>query len=45
MEIEKYVLPLLGMAALAIAGMATPATATAAELAKYKVVEIGRAHV
>lgn len=39
LEIKKYVLPLLGMAVLAIAGMATPATATAAELVKYKVVD------
>lgn len=39
LTIEKYVLPLLGVAVLAIAGMATPASVAAAELVKYKVVD------
>ena len=39
MKIEKYVLPLLGVAVLAIAGMATPANVAATELVNYKVID------
>ncbi len=39
LKIEKYVLPLLGVAVLAIAGMATPATVAATELVNYKIID------
>jgi sulfur-oxidizing protein SoxX len=38
LKIEKYILPLLGVAVLAIAGMATPANVAAEELVKFNVV-------